>query len=62
MNISTKINGVELDLRGISIDIERISCEDYKVTVGSDYGYDTRLAEIISVLKGVFYNVSKKGF
>ncbi len=62
MNKPTKINGVELDLRGIEINIERISCEDYKVTVGSDNAYDSRLFEIISVLRDIFHNVSKKEY
>lgn len=60
MNKLTKINGVELDLRGVEINIERISCEEYKIAVGSDKDCDSRLVEIISVLKDVFHNVSKK--
>lgn len=55
----TKINGMELDLRGIEINIECISCEDYKITVGSDNTYDSRLGEIVSVLRDIFHNVSK---
>lgn len=63
MKRTTKINGVELDLRGISIDIERISPDDYKVTVGSDKSkFDSRLVEIIPVLKDVFHNVFKKEY
>ena len=63
MNKSTKINGTELDLRGINIDIERISPDEYKITVGSDKGkFDSRLTEIISVLRDIFHNVFKKEY
>lgn len=58
----TKINGMELDLRGIEINIECISREDYKITVGSDNTYDSRLGEIVSVLRDIFHNVSKKEY
>ena len=62
MNKLTKINGVELDLRGIEINIDRISCEDFKVTVGSKYANDSRLPEIISVLRDIFRNVFRKEY
>ncbi len=62
MKRTTKINGIELDLRGIEINIDRISCEDFKVTVGSDNAYDSRLTEIISVLRDIFRNVFRKEY
>lgn len=60
MKQTTKINGVELDLRGIEINIERVSCEDYKIIVGSENTYDSRLDEIVSVFKDIFHNVFLK--
>lgn len=59
----TKINGVELDLRGISIDIKRISPEEYDFTVGSDKReFDWRLINIVDVLRGIFDNNAREKF
>ena len=61
MKRTTKINGVELDLRGISIDIKRISPDEYDFTVDSDKRkFDWRLINIVNVLKGIFDNVHEK--
>ena len=61
MRRTTTINGVELDLRGIDIDIKRISPEEYNFTVGSDKcKFDSRLINIVDVLKGIFDNTHEK--
>lgn len=61
MKQTTKINGTELDLRGINIDIERISPDEYKISVGSDKRkFDSRLINIISVFRDIFNNVQEK--
>lgn len=61
MKRTTKINGVELDLRGISIDIKHISPDEYGFTVGSDKReFDRRLIDIVDVLRGIFDNVHEK--
>ena len=59
----TKINGVELDLRGISINIKRISSDKYSFTVGSDKReFDKRLINIVDVLRGIFDNNAHEKF
>jgi hypothetical protein len=61
MKRTTKINGVELDLRGISIDFEHIGPDEYNFTVGSDKReFDSRLINIVDVLRGIFDNVQEK--
>ena len=62
MKQTTKINGIELDLRGINIDIERISPDEYQITVGSDKRkFDSRLTnDIVGTFKSIFNNVREK--
>lgn len=62
MKQTTKINGIELDLRGINIDIERISPDEYQITVGSDKRkFDSRLTnDIVGAFKSIFNNVREK--
>ena len=62
MKQTTKINGIELDLRGIEIDIERISPDEYQITVGSDNRKpNSRLInDIVSAFKSIFDNVREK--
>ena len=61
MKQTTKINGTEFDLRGINIDIERISPDEYKISVGSDKRkFDSRLINIIGVFRDIFNNVQEK--
>jgi hypothetical protein len=61
MKRTTKINGMELDLRGININIEHISPDEYRITVGSDKcKFDSRLTNIIDAFRSIFNNVHEK--
>ena len=57
---TTKINGTELDLRGIKIDFERISSEDWKITIGCENPEEYRMTEIIDVFRSIFHYVKEK--
>ena len=57
---TTKINGVELDLRGIKIDIERISPEDWKITIGCENPKKHRMTEIMDVFRSIFSYVKEE--
>ncbi len=57
---TTKINGTELDLRGVSIDIDRISPEDWKITIGCENTEKCKMTEIIDVFRNIFHYVKEK--
>lgn len=60
MSKPTKINGTEVDLSGVTIDVERISCEDFSVKVDCSSKPCSEQIVIMSVLKELFgTNVSK---
>ena len=54
MNKSTIINGKELDLTGVTIDIDKISSEEFIVNVDCFNKSNMEQMNIISTLKGIF--------
>ena len=63
MNKSTIINGKELDLTGVTIDIDKISSEEFIVNVDCFKKSNMEQINIISTLKKIFgSSVYKKYF
>ena len=54
MSKPTIINGTEVDLSGVTIDVDRISCEDFSVKVDCSNKLCSEQIVIVSVLKGLF--------
>lgn len=56
---TTKINGVDLDLRGISIWFDKISADETCVTINFEnkISVDEKL-KIMDIFKKIFYNVN----
>lgn len=55
-----KINGIELDLRGIEIDIKNTDSKGYEISVGSKRAKDIgRLKTIIIVLKNILHEAKE---
>ena len=55
---TTKINGVDLDLRGVSIWFDKISADETCVTINFENktSVDEKL-KIMDIFKKIFYNV-----
>ena len=55
---TTKINGVDLDLRGVSIWFDKISADETCVTINFEnkISVDEKL-KIMDIFKKIFYNV-----
>ena len=56
---TTKINGVDLDLRGISIWFDKISADEtcFKINFENKISVDEKL-KIMEIFKKIFYNVN----
>lgn len=56
---TTKINGVDLDLRGVSIWFDKISANETCVTINFEnkISVDEKL-KIMDIFKKIFYNVN----
>lgn len=56
---TTKINGVDLDLRGVSIWFDKISADETCVTINFEnkISVDEKL-KIMDIFKKIFYNVN----
>ena len=56
---TTKINGVDLDLRGVSIWFDKISADETCVTINFENktSVDKKL-KIMDIFKKIFYNVN----
>lgn len=56
---TTKINGVDLDLRGVSIWFDKISADETCVTINFEnkISVDEKL-KIMDIFKKIFYNIN----
>ena len=57
---TTKINGIELDLRGIEINIKNTDSKGYQISVSSERAKDIgRLRTIVIVLKNILHEAKE---